>query len=88
MKTQIEYIFETFEEANNTLKKLFEIRRQKGYVSYADIYFLINPDEIECKDIYKNHGWINIWDAKIEPYDGYINGNWILKMPQIKLIKI
>lgn len=85
---QTEFIFETFEEANNIHKKLFEIRRQKGYVTCADLYFLIHPDEEDCKGVYRNHGWINLWDVKVEPCDDCINGEWILKMPKVKYLNI
>ena len=94
---QTEFVFDTFEEANNVHKKLFEIRRQKGYVTCADLFALIHVDySVEevlnayCKDLYQTHGWTDLWNVKVEPAisrkDGCINGDWILKMPQIKII--
>lgn len=87
MKLINEFIFKSFDEAMNVHKKLFEIRREKGYVTYADLYILIHPNESNCKKSYSRYGWTNLWQTKVEPYDDYIDGVWILKMPSIKLIK-
>lgn len=82
-----EFIFETFDEAMNVHKKLFEIRRNNGFVTCADLYLLAhNVKGPYLSDIYNNHGWTNLWNVKVEPYDE--DGNWVLKMPQIQFLNM
>lgn len=83
---QREFMFDTFEEANNIHRQLFAILRIKRYVTCADLFKLIYPSELYINDIYHTHGWTSLWDAKVVPGDNYINGDWILKMPKAKLI--
>lgn len=87
MRFLTEFIFETFDEALNTHKYLFKMVREQGYVSYADLYLHLHPDEKLCKDIYHIHGWVNLWDAKVEPVEDCVNGQWILKLPKIIILK-
>lgn len=84
MESQTEFIFGTFDEAMNVHKKLFEIIREKGFVTYADLYFLINKEETLCKEKWTNYGWTKLWGSKVEPIDDCINGYWVLRMPKIK----
>lgn len=88
----MEFIFETFDEAMQVHKHLFELRRKKGYVTCADLYSMVMKDEVEkieicSKEIYHNHGWTNLFEVEVEPSDKYINGKWILKLPKAKILK-
>ena len=87
-----EFIFDTFEEANNIHKQLFEICREKGFVTCYDVLNLVIKDEkskevIESVSTYHSHGWINLWDVKVEPIENCVNGYWVLKLPQPKILK-
>ena len=85
MKTEeTEFIFESFDEAMVVHKKLFNIMREKGLVTYADLHSLYTKEHTNCKDEWLNYGWTNIWGAVVEPADNYINGNWRLKLPKMK----
>lgn len=86
MQLLTDFIFETFEEAINVHRKLFELGRKKHFVTYADLYKMTNKveDDKVLPDIYENHGWTNLWHIKLEPYD---KTRWILRLPEIKLIK-
>ena len=88
MKNLIKFAFKSFDEAINVQKQLFKICRAKGYVTFADLFFLTHDDEeeralINSKDIYHNFGWTNLWSSKVEPLDDYANGdyakNYIIK---------
>lgn len=82
---QTEFIFQTFDEAISVHKKLFEIMRNNGVVTYADLHIAANK-EYNKKDIeYFNYGWTNLWYSKVEPYDD--DGNWILRMPKMEHFK-
>lgn len=72
-----EFIFRSFDDAMNIHKKMFEILKEKGAVSYEDLYSAIYDCEINNPE-YKNYGWTKLLYAKVEPYK---NGKWILKMP-------
>lgn len=87
MKFLNEFIFDSFDIAINIHKQIFKICREKGCVTYADLYLLIHPEETNCENIYSNHGWTNLWNCKIEPYDDSKHCKWILKMPKIELLK-
>lgn len=90
MKFLNEFIFDSFDEAMKVHKKIFEICREKHYVTCADLYFLLHTeDEYKlCPSTFYNHGWTNLWTSKVEPSEDMANGNWILKLPQVKYIKI
>ena len=85
MNLQNRFMFETFEEANGVHQKLFNILRDNGVITYADIYSLLHVSDV-CKSSYYKYGWTNLWEAKVEPAEGYINGEWVLVMPKIKLL--
>lgn len=90
---QNEFVFDTFEEANNVHKQLFKIGREKGHVTCADVLKLAIKDEeskeiIDSIETYHTHGWTNLWDVKVEPIENCVNGDWVLKMPNPKILKI
>ena len=76
----IEFIFDTFEDAMDVHTKLFEIIRKNGFVTYADLYFLVNKDVESCVEEFYRFGWANLFYIKLEPYK---NKRWILKMPDM-----
>lgn len=78
-------VFKTFEEAMNVHKQLFQMIRENGYVTCADLRYLILEDELLDKS-YCNYGWTNLMEAKVESCN-YVNGKWVLKMPKVKLLK-
>ena len=49
MKTEeTEFIFESFDEAMAVHKKLFNIMREKGFVTYADLHSLRLDQYLGC----------------------------------------
>ena len=87
-----EFIFETFDEANNIHGQLLKKYREKGYVTCFDVLNLVIKDEeskkiLESINIYHTHGWNYLWDARVEPKEKCINGEWVLRLPQPKIIK-
>lgn len=81
-----DFIFETFDDAMNVHKKLFEIMREKGNVSYGDLYSLVYKDCEITNPEYYTLGWNSVWQVKLEP----LNDNdcqWVLRMPTIESIK-
>jgi hypothetical protein len=85
-----EFIFEDFNQAMEVHKEIFQIIREKGYLSYRKLYSLITKkeekevDNLLNLDIYDKHGWTNLFECKIDPTD---DGKWILKMPELKNIE-
>lgn len=81
-----EFIFETFDEAMNVHKKLFEMLRENGVIPYVDLYSLVYKDDVINHPLYCNIGWTNIWCAKVEPLNDE-DCRWVLRMPEIEDIK-
>ena len=80
MEESIDFIFETFEAAMDVHTKLFEIIKKNGFVTYADLYLLVNKDVDNCKEEFHRFGWANLFYVKVEPYK---DKRWILKMPEM-----
>lgn len=76
-----EIIFETFDEAMNVHTRLFEIMRNNGIVTCADLYKVSNEKYETSDPEYYKYGWTNLWGSKVEPF-GY-NGYWVLRLPEI-----
>lgn len=91
MKFQKEFVFDEFDDAMKVHMDLFRICRENGYVTCADLRYLIktskNEDAVVYPISYYEYGWTNLMETKLEPCDGYINGKWVLKMPKVKLLK-
>lgn len=81
-----EFIFDTFDEAMSIHKKLYEIMRQKGIVSYADLYSLVYDNCEITNPEYYTLGWSSLWYVKVEPWE-HDDLKWVLKMPTIESIK-
>lgn len=80
-------VFKTFEEAMDVHKQLFQLIKENGYVTCADLNYLIIDDEhrlVNEDDC--NYGWTNLMETRIESCN-YANGKWVLRMPKIKLLK-
>lgn len=85
MEKDIELIYETFQEAMDMHKKLFEAMREKGVLTYGDFCVLTSEEDAVFPDNYYEYGWTNLWYVKVEPYgDDY---KWVLKIPKAKLLK-
>lgn len=82
-----EFMFNTFEEAMNVHKQMFDIRNQKGYVTCSDMRTLSNPKRVYRTKLNENRGWTVLYNSKIEQGRGRFNDKWILKMPRIRNIK-
>ncbi len=85
MNMLTEFIFEKFEDAMDVHTKLFRIGFQNGYVTYNDLYSMINKifgkeSELKDLDIYNKHGWTRLIDTKLEQ----IGDGWMLILPPIE----
>lgn len=78
-------IFETFDEAMNVHRKLFEIMRNNHVVTYADVISIISEEEVVFHDDFYKYGWTNLFNSKVEPYGD--NFEWILRMPKMKKLE-
>lgn len=83
MNLPTRFMFETFDEAMGVHKKLFSMLRENGTITYADLYSLITTG-YNPKTSHYQYGWTNLWGSKVEPAEGYINGEWFLSMPKVK----
>lgn len=81
MKSE-EFIFETFDEAMDIHKKIFKLLRQNGFVTLADLHYLINEEEDLPEDFYI-YGWTSLIYAKIDPY----YGRWVITMPKMEKLE-
>lgn len=79
-----EFIFDSFDAAMFVHKRLFELLRNTGIVSYADVYFMTYRNIVADKRMYK-YGWTNLFYSKVEPYE---NDKWVLKLPELENIEI
>lgn len=79
-----EFTFDSFDEAMNIHKKLFEIGRKNRYVTYADLILLIFDEDVHIPQIYYKYGWNNLIESRVEHISKF---KWVLKLPQIKLLK-
>lgn len=83
MNLPTRFMFETFDEAMGVHKRLFDMLRENGSITYADLYSLLIPG-YDLKPAHYQYGWTSIWGAKVEPAEGYVNGEWFLSLPKCK----
>ncbi len=88
MVGEVEIIFDTFDEAMTVHRKAFEMLKKTGFITYADLLYIAqNDQDAVYPDKYYQHGWYNLFYAKVEPCEDCVNGEWVLKMPKIKSLK-
>lgn len=78
------WLFATFEDAMNIHKQLFTMLREKSFVTYADLLYMV--DDITDRvypDDFKEYGWTNLFGVKVELYGRY----WGIKMPELEKLK-
>lgn len=80
---QIDFKFDTFEEAMDVLGEMFKIMKKNKVVSYADLYSLVNKKEPISSEYYK-FGWTNLFYSKVEPYG---KNMWVIRMPELVSIE-
>lgn len=77
--------FLNYEDADKVQRKLLDIKRDKGIVTYADFLQVKYSSNYDYPDIYKNHGWYSLAGMTIE--FNYDSAKYYLKMPQIIYLK-
>lgn len=92
MKFLTEFIFNTSNEAINVWNALFNSVKEKGYISYSEVYYLTNDinKEHELPEIYYNNGWTwaELLGTRIEMISGdYDDIKWKLIFPQIRKLE-
>lgn len=85
---EVDFIFDTFDEAMDIHGEMFKLMKKNKVVSYTDLYSLIYKEE-PC-EIMTKFGWTNLFYTKVEPY---VENKWIIRMPELvslekKLIEI
>lgn len=84
MRLATDFIFESFDAGMKVHRKLFEMVRTKGFVTYMDLLSQVHGEDYETTNLeYFEYGWTNLFLVKLEPY-GNDKEKWILRMPQIK----
>lgn len=83
MRLATDFIFESFDAGMKVHRKLFELIRTKGFVTYMDLLCEVYGDYETTTLEYFEYGWTNLFLAKLEPYCND-KEKWILRMPQIK----
>ena len=87
MDLEHEFIFEKFHEAMEIHTRLFKLLRKNGFVTYADLCYMLREDRsIDFPERYFNIGWDNLFYSKVEPTDEYVNGKWLLILPKPKTL--
>lgn len=88
MKTKedivISFVFETYDEGKEIQKALFEIKREKGYVTYNDLALLIYGKEMLPHS--SKLGWTDLSNIDLKPGNEYLE-YWILTMPEVMNLK-
>lgn len=84
-KDNIKVVYDTFQEAMDIHKKLFEAMRKNGVITYADFSVLVSEEDAVFPDFCYEYGWTNLWNVKVEPYGD--DCKWVLRMPEMKLLK-
>lgn len=81
-----EFIFKTFDEAFDVHKKIYELGRKNGFVSYGAVYMLVTkePQVIAMPKIYQINGWTNLTESKVVQC---ADGLWKMVLPPVQNIE-
>lgn len=79
-ETKSFFIFDTFDEAMNLHKSLFQVFNSEHLVTYADIYFILNKTYKNCPYDFYKFGWTSLMESKVRPCDD--GKSWCVKLPK------
>lgn len=74
--------FDTFDEAMNLHKRLFEIFNNEHLVTYADVYYVLKGTYKDCPYDYYKYGWTSLMESKVRPCDD--GRHWSVILPEPK----